>query len=119
MKIEELTQRTRTLAQACIKVSILLPSGHAMSSLIKEKLLSQASELASKTRGLGLSQSPEYFASRLNTAADAANACGFWLEFVRDEKLMDVALIIPLIDECNVMLATFLQAAKKAKDKME
>lgn len=119
MNIEELRGRTTTLANACIKVSVLLPGGNALINLVKEKLLIHASDLSVKTRILGYPQNSEHFINRLNESADAANACAFWLELVKGEQLMDVNLIDPLIDECDALLKLFLLVAKKSKDKLE
>lgn len=119
MNTEELNLRTKTLAKACIKVCILVQPQAALNLLVKDKLLAAATELASKVRGLGMPQNSEYFAQRLNTAADAVNTCAFWLEIIRDEQMMDSSLIVPLIEECDTLLALFLLASKKVKDKME
>ena len=119
MNTEELNLRTKTLANACIKVSILLPANATLGILIKDRLLNCATDLAVKSRGLGMTQNAEYFANRLNSAAEAANSCGFWLEMIKDEQLMDVSLINPLIEESNTLLSLFLQASKKVKDKLE
>jgi hypothetical protein len=119
MNVAELRNRTTTLANACIKVSVLLPGGNALIHLVKEKLLQHATELSVKTRILGYPQNSEHFISRLNECADASNACGFWLELVKAEQLMDMSLIDPLIDECDALLKLFLLVAKKSKDKLE
>lgn len=119
MNIEELKNRTTTLANACIKVSVLLPGGNPLVSLVKDRLLQHATELAVKTRILGYPQNSEHFIAKLNDSADASNACAFWLELVRAEQLMDHNLIDPLIDECDDLLKLFLLVAKKSKDKLE
>lgn len=119
MNIDELKQRTTTLANACIKVSVLLPAGNPLVNLVKERLLMHATELAVKTRILGYPQNSEHFIGRLNDSADASNACAFWLELVKAEQLMDVNLINPLVEECDGLLKVFLHVARKSKEKLE
>lgn len=119
MNVNELRNRTVTLAEACIKVSILLPGQTPLLVHVKDSLMKNATELGVKSRILGRPQHSEFFIQRLNQTVDATNACAFWLEMVLREQWMDTALISPLIEECDELLSMFLMAARKSKDKLE
>ncbi len=118
MNPEEIYKRTDTLSKACIKVALLMKINTAVDGHCKAELVRNASEMAIKSRSLMVSQIGRFFVERLNVAAEHATACGYWLEHIEDQGLMDVAIIRPLIKECDQLYRLFLLSAKSASDKI-
>ncbi len=115
----ELRERTKILGQTCTKLALLLPSDNIIAVHLRSELLSVAIDLPSKTRGLLIGQSTANFVKKLSECSEQADRCGYILEFISDEKMMEDKLINPLIEECNDLIQLFYSAFKTVKDKIE
>lgn len=112
--------KTNKLAKACLKVAMVLPHEHQMSAFAKVELVRHASELGYRTRGLMVGQLGEVFVERLSKAVDSCNACGFWLQLIHDDGILQKPeILLPLVQECDDLAMLFLAALKKAKNKMD
>ncbi|GEM_PF-446686 len=120
MDPQAIYNKTNTLAKACLKVAMVLPHDHQMSAFARVELVRHASDLGVKTRGLMVGQLGEVFVERLSKAVDSCNGCGFWLQLINDDGILNKPEIIsPLIKECDTLSAMFLAALKTAKNKMD
>ncbi len=120
MNPSEIYTRTNTLAKACLKVSQVLPHDNQMATFARVELVRHSSDLGIRTRGLMKGQLGEVFVERLSKAVDSCNGCGFWLQLILDDGILDKKEILqPLISECDAMSTMFLAALKSAKNKME
>ncbi|MBO6517264.1 MAG: hypothetical protein JJ975_12000 [Bacteroidia bacterium] len=120
MDARELYKRTNTLARACLKVAMVLPHDVPMATFARVELVRHASDLGVRTRGLMVGQLGEVFVERLSKAADSCNGCGFWLQTILEDGILDKKEIIqPLMTECDSLGHLFLEALKRAKNKME
>lgn len=120
MDPKEIYHRTNVLAKACMKVSMLLPVDQPMATFARVELVRHASELGVKTRGLRKGQLSSVFIERLSKAVDSCNGCGFWLQTVLDDGLLQKKEILePLIQECDALSYLFLAALKRANDQTE
>lgn len=120
MDPKELYTRTNTLAKACLKVSQVLPHEQPMATFARVELVRHASDLGIKTRGLMVGQLGEVFVERLSKAVDSCNGCGFWLQLLLEDGILNKPDIIqPLVKECDALSRMFLGALTSAKNKME
>ncbi len=112
--------KTNTLAKACIKVAMVLPHEHQMAAFAKVELVRHAADLGVRTRGLMVGQLGEVFVDRLSKAVDSCNGCGFWLQLIHDDGILNKPdILVPLVKECDELSAMFLVALKTAKNKMD
>ena len=115
----ELRERTKILGQTCTKLALLLPANNLIALHLRNELLSVAIDLPSKSRGLLVGQSTVNFVKKLSDCSELADKCGYILEFINDEKMMDSQLVTPLIDECNELINIFYTAFKSVKDRLD
>jgi hypothetical protein len=112
--------KTNTLSKACLKVAMVLPQDNQMAAFARIELVRNASDLGIKTRGLMVGQLGEVFVDRLSKAVDSCNGCGYWLQLILDDGILNKPEILtPLIRECDELSLMFLGALKKAKSKMD
>ncbi|MCO4818390.1 MAG: hypothetical protein KC517_02110 [Bacteroidetes bacterium] len=120
MDPQAIYNKTNTLAKACLKVAMVLPHDQQMAAFARVELVRHASDLGVKTRGLMVGQLGEVFVERLSRAVDSCNGCGFWLQLIIDDGILNKPEIIsPLVKECDTLSAMFLAALKTAKNKMD
>jgi hypothetical protein len=120
MDPQTIYKKTNTLAKACLKVAMVLPQEQQMSAFAKVELVRHASDLGVRTRGLLVGQLSEVFVERLSKAVDSCNGCGFWLQLIMEDGLLNKPEILtPLVRECDELSNMFLLALKAAKNKMD
>ena len=120
MSPKEIFIRTETLSKACMKVAMVLPHEHQMTPFAKVELIRYASDLGIRSKGLASGQLGVVFVEGLGKAIDSSNGCGFWLQVILENGLLDKREIIePLIRETNLLSAMFMAALKTARNKMD
>ncbi|MFT5723450.1 MAG: hypothetical protein ACI9JN_000563 [Bacteroidia bacterium] len=120
MDPQAIYNKTHTLAKACLKVAMVLPHDQHMATFARVEMVRHASDLGIKTRGLLVGQLGTEFVERLSKAVDSCNGCGFWLQLILEDGLINKPDILnPLIKECDAMSNLFLAALKSAKNKMD
>ena len=119
MNALELKERTKLLGHTCTKLALLLPNNNLIAIHLRTELLSVAVDLPSKSRGLLIGQSTVNFVNKLNECSELADKCCYILEFIEEEKIMESNLIMPLIEECNELIALFYSAFKSVKNKLD
>ena len=107
MNPAELKERTKILGQTCTKLALLLPQNNILAIHLRNELLAVGVDLPSKTRGLLIGQSTSNFVKKLSDCSELADKCGYILEFIVEEKIMEPHLVQPLIDECNELIQLF------------
>ncbi len=115
----ELKERTKLLGHTCTKLALLLPSTNLIAIHLRNELLSVSIDLPAKARGLLVGQSTANFVKKLSECSELADRCGYILEFIDDEKMMESNLVSPLIEECNELIAIFYSAFKSVQSKLE
>ena len=119
MNPTELKERTKVLGQTCTKLALLLPQNNIIAIHLRNELLAVAIDLPSKTRSLMIGQSTSNFVNKLADCSELTERCGFILEFIVDEKMMDPDLINPLIEECQQLAQLYYAAFKSVKDRID
>jgi len=112
--IENIYERSKILSKTCLKIALVLPQ-NTMGNIAKDQLIERLSNLAIKSKGLLVTQNPEFFLKKLNDAREAVDGCYYWLEIAYDEKWIDIAIIEPVLKECDAISKLFGMAIKKIK----
>ena len=113
--IEDIYGRAKLLSKTCLKISLVLPVEITMCNLMRGHLIERATDMAIKSKGLVVTQNPDYFLKKLSEAKESCDGCGYWLELIKDEKYLDSDIINPILDECNSISHLFAMAIRKIK----
>jgi len=119
MNPAELKDRTKVLGHTCTKLALLLPPNNVVALHLRNELLAVAIDLPCKTRSLLIGQSTVNFVKNLGDCSELADRCGYILEFIATEKIMEPELVNPLIEECNALIQLFYAAFRSVKDKLD
>ena len=119
MNPAELKDRTKVLGHTCTKLALLLPHTNVVALHLRNELLAVSIDLPCKTRSLLVGQSTANFVKNLGECSEQADRCGYILEFILEEKMMETHLVQPLKDECDELIQLFYAAFKSVKNKLD
>ena len=91
-----------------------LPSSF-LGTHLKGQLIRSSTSVASNYRSACIAQSKASFISKLSIALEEADESFFWLEFIIDEKLLNIKLVEPLLNEARELTAIFISSRKTAR----
>jgi four helix bundle protein len=118
MRREELAERTRSFALRVIRLVSSLPKGR-VADVIGGQVLRSGISIGANYREATRAATKRHFASILATALREADETLYWLELVRDAKLVRVELLRGLVDECNQLVAILAASVKTAANRTE
>ena len=105
----DLKIRATHFAHDCVKVALKLPKtklgGH-----IEGQLIRSSTSVAANYRAACLGQSKKAFISKLGIVIEEADECIFWIEFLRDEKLLEVKEIESVLKEARELTSIFISS---------
>lgn len=116
MKKDELIIRTREFPHRCIKLGLNLPENN-LGNHFQRQLLRASTSVAAKYRAACLAQSRAAFVSKLSIVIEESDESLFWLEFIKDEKLIQTERIQNLIKEASDLTAIFIASRKTIQKK--
>ena len=116
MKTEDLIKRTKNFAHRCVKLSVNLPKSD-LGNHIKRQLIRCSTSVAANYRAVVLSQSDETFTAKISIVLEEIDESLFWIEFISDEKLIDLNKVVSLQTEASELKAIFYSARKTMKRK--
>ena len=108
-----LIQRTKQFAHDCIKLAALLPST-TLGRHIKGQLSRCSTSVAANYRATCVAQSKAAFIAKISIVVEEIDESNFWLEFVRDEKLLGEKLCDLLLKESSELTSIFIASRKTA-----
>ena len=114
MTESELKARTKQFALRCITLVDALPRKVSGEVLGKQLLRSSTSVGANYRSACRAKSSPD-FVSKLSIVEEEADESEYWLELIRDAKLMKASLIEPLRQEANELTAIFTASIKTVR----
>ena len=112
---EKLKKRTKDFAHRCVKLALSISSSILGNHLAKQ-LIRCSTSVAANYRSACLAQSKASFIAKISIVLEEADESFFWLEFIKDEQLINEESIVPLIDEANELKAIFYSSRKTARD---
>ena len=79
------------------------------------QLIRSSTSLAANYRSTCLAQSKASFIAKISIVLEEADESAFWLEFIKDEKLVKNESLSSLVDEANELKAIFYSSRKTAR----
>jgi four helix bundle protein len=80
-----------------------------------EQLLDASSSVGSNHRAAGKARSHAEFAARIGTVDEEADESIYWLEYLRDCRLVSEAELAPHLNEATQLAAIFAASARTAR----
>lgn len=114
---QELKDRTKSFARACISLLRTINSNDKLFWHIERQLLRCSTSVAANYRAANLAQSKAAFISKLSIVIEEADECIFWLELLSEEGIIDSDNAKPLIKEAKEITAIFVSARKTAANR--
>ena len=114
MTEEQLKKRTKDFAHRCVKLALSI-SASILGSHLAKQLIRCSTSVAANYRSACLAQSKASFIAKVSIVLEEADESAFWLEFIKDEKLVQKKSLDSLIDEANELKAIFYTSRKTAR----
>ena len=114
MTEDQLKKRTKDFAHRCVKLALSVTSSILGNHLAKQ-LIRCSTSVAANYSSACLAQSKAIFIAKISIVLEEADESVFWLEFIKDEKLVPEKLLTPLVDEANELKAIFYTSRKTAR----
>tara|TARA_Y100000588_G_C14032108_1_gene829120 strand:- start:53 stop:415 length:363 start_codon:yes stop_codon:yes gene_type:complete len=103
----DLIKRSNVFAHKCVKLAINLPK-NKLGSHIEGQLIRCSTSVAANYRAACLGQSKKAFISKLGIVIEEADECIFWIEFAKDEDLLNEKDSKELIIESKELTSIFI-----------
>ena len=114
MTEEQLKKLTKTFAHRCVKLALSISTASLGNHLAKQ-LIRCSTSVAANYRSACLVQSKASFIAKISIVLEEADEAAFWLEFIKDEKLVKNEILSSLLDEANELKAIFYSSRKTAR----
>ena len=111
MNSEELKVRSKKFAHACVKIALSLPNDK-LSLHIQGQLIRCSTSVAANYRAVCLAQSRKSFSSKISIVIEEADESYFWLEFIKDEGILNSNILLPLMQEAKELTSIFIASRK-------
>ena len=116
---EDLRARTKKYALRVIRLYRALPRRDAVADVLGKQLLRSATSVAAHYREACRAKSDLDFISKLEGAQQELDESELWLELLADAGVIKLALVQPLRDETNELIAIFVTMTKKVKTRRQ
>ncbi|MBI9036755.1 MAG: four helix bundle protein [Bacteroidales bacterium] len=110
----ELKIRAKKFAHDCVKLALLLPKSK-LGLHIQGQLIRCSTSVAANYRAGCVAQSKKSFVAKLSIVIEEVDESNFWLEFIKDEKLLELNIISPLLNESAELTSIFIASRKTAQ----
>ena len=115
MTEEQLRKRTKDFAHRCVKLALSVSSSILGNHLAKQ-LIRCSTSVAANYSSACLAQSKASFIAKISIVLEEVDESAFWLEFIKDERLVRKELLDSLISEANELKAIFYTSRKTARN---
>ena len=118
MDKDELRRRTKEFALRSMKLVDVLPRSRSANA-VANQLVRSGTSVASNYRAACRARSKAEFIAKIGVVEEEADESAFWLELVIEHKLMQEALVRPLLKEAGeltaIMAASRISASRNLK----
>jgi len=118
MDKDELRRRTKEFALRSMKLVDVLPRSRSANA-VANQLVRSGTSVASNYRAACRARSKAEFIAKIGVVEEEADESAFWLELVIEHKLMQEALVRPLLKEADeltaIMAASRISASRNLK----
>jgi len=108
-----MVERTKRFALRVIRLVSSLPNERA-ADIIGRQVLRSGTSIGANYREATRAATKKHFASLLSIALREADETLYWLELLRDARLIRAHLLSDLVDECNQLVAILASSVKTA-----
>jgi len=113
----ELKQRSKSFALAVIELCESLPKKYA-AEVIARQLIRSSTSTAANYRAACRGRSKPDFANKLGIVEEECDESLFWLEMLRDAKLLPEPKLAPLLKEADELTAIFTASHKTVRNNL-
>lgn len=113
----ELKSRSKAFALAVIEMCERLPKKYA-AEVIARQLIRSSTSAAANYRAACRGRTGPDFVNKLGVAEEEADESLFWLEMLRDAKLIPASQISSLLKEADELTAIFTASHKTARSNL-
>ena len=113
----EFRDRTKVFAAGVIRLFVKLPKTCEEVRVLGKQLLRSGTSVASHVREASRARSDDEFVSKLGGALQEADESALWLELLREECGIELALTMPLEKESSELMAIFTTMINRTKNK--
>ena len=110
----DLKDRTKKFAHACVKLALKLPNTY-LGNHIRGQLIRCSTSVAANYRAVCLAQSKASFIAKISIVIEESDESEFWLEFIIDEKLLLKSEVEQLLIEAHELASIFITSRKTAQ----
>lgn len=114
MTPEEMKQRTKAFGLRCIRLSQSLPGGDD-GRVIGRQLLRAGTSVGANYRAACRARSTPDSVAKLKLVEEEADESAYWLEIVIDSGMLKSALVRPLLEEAEEILAIVVASIRTAR----
>jgi four helix bundle protein len=114
---QDLRLRTKEYALRIIRLYQALPRGGGVAQVLGKQLLRSGTSVAAHYREACRAKSNLDFISKLEGAQQELDESDLWLELLADSSVLKPALVAPLREETNELLAVFVTMTKHVKER--
>jgi four helix bundle protein len=111
---KQLMNRTKSFAHRCVILALDLPKNN-LGWHLQKQLIKCATSVAANYRSACLAQSKASFIAKISICLEECDESCFWLEFIRDENLLDKEETESLIREAQELRAIFYASRKTTR----
>jgi four helix bundle protein len=109
-----LKKRTKDFAHRCVKLALSV-STSMLGNHLANQLTRCSTSVAANYRSACLAQSRASFIAKISIVLEEIDESSFWLEFIKDEKMIKNESLASLLDEANELKAIFYTSRKTAR----
>ncbi|MCD4684057.1 MAG: four helix bundle protein [Bacteroidales bacterium] len=118
MNETELKSRTKKFAHDCVKLALELPN-NKLGWHLQGQLIRCSTSVAANYRAACVAQSKKSFVSKLGIVVEEADESNFWIEFIKDENLLNGDFIDHLYKESMELTLIFISSRKTAEQSLK
>lgn len=108
----DLRERTFLFGRRIVRLYAALPPGK-VSQVFGDQLLRSGTSVGANYREAQRARSSQEFRSKLGECLREADETLYWLEHIRESKLVPLSKLSDLLDECNQLIAIFVSLLKR------
>ncbi|HEY1174287.1 MAG TPA: four helix bundle protein [Verrucomicrobiae bacterium] len=111
---KDLRERTKKFAHRVIRLYSALPKS-TVAQVLGRQLLRSGTSVGANCREADRARSKAEFISKIGECLREADETLYWLELIRDESLLPVVRLEPILIEANELVAILVTILKRAR----
>ena len=118
MTPDEMKARTKQFSLRVIKLVRALEQS-VVGSVIGKQVLRSGTSVGSNYRAVCRARSDREFLAKMSIVIEEADETGYWLELIIEDGMMPKKQVLPLLTECEEIVAMMVASRKTAQQTTE